>query len=352
MTNTHFHDDHEMIVRNRAYAYVPDEGAGFRKSVLSYATVGATRLLSTVEDLAKWLQNFEDGRVGGSAVLEQMHAQGRLKNGEKISYAFGLRIGAHEGLKTVSHSGADAGYRSHLVRFLDQHFAVAILSNSETWQPARHPAHLARQVANMYLAAHIGAEEPAAAPQEQTMIQADPAVYDAYVGKYQLPAGFVLPITTENDRLMVKLPWAPKLELCPEAETRFSLQDLEAHVSFQQDETGQVMQLTIHGNGEKTTATRIERWPLTAEQLRQFVGDYYSEELGTIYTLVVQDGQLVARHRRHDDVPLTPIVGDQFAGDRWWFGEVRFTREAATHIPGFRLTSGRVRNARFAKQAC
>ncbi len=50
MTHTHFHDDHEEIVPNRAYSYAPD-GDGFHKSVLSYANVGATSLFTTAEDL-------------------------------------------------------------------------------------------------------------------------------------------------------------------------------------------------------------------------------------------------------------------------------------------------------------
>jgi hypothetical protein len=52
MTSTLFYDDHEKIVANRAYSYHPDN-AGFKKSVLSYANVGATSLFTTVEDLSK-----------------------------------------------------------------------------------------------------------------------------------------------------------------------------------------------------------------------------------------------------------------------------------------------------------
>src|SRR5262249_3439147 len=43
---------------------------------------------------------------------------------------------------------------------------------------------------------------------------------------------------------------------------------------------------------------------LPPDRLRQFTGDYYSEELGTTYSLIVREGGLVATHRRHQDVPL------------------------------------------------
>src|SRR5262249_26166138 len=81
MTNTHFHDDHRMIVKNRAYSYSPKRGGGYENSPLEYANVGATSLFTTVEDLARWDQNFYDGRVGGSAVLADMLTKGKLNDG-------------------------------------------------------------------------------------------------------------------------------------------------------------------------------------------------------------------------------------------------------------------------------
>jgi len=95
MSNTHFHDDHEMIVPNRAYSYAPKEGGGFKNSVLSYANAGATSLFTTAEDLTRWMGNFFDARVGGPGVIRQMQEQGILNDGKTIDYAFGLMIGQY-----------------------------------------------------------------------------------------------------------------------------------------------------------------------------------------------------------------------------------------------------------------
>ena len=56
MKSTLFYDDHEKIVKNRAYSY--HEANGYKKSVLSYANVGATSLFTTAEDLSLWALNF------------------------------------------------------------------------------------------------------------------------------------------------------------------------------------------------------------------------------------------------------------------------------------------------------
>ncbi len=213
MSNTHFHDDHEMIVPNMAYSYSPKDGGGFKKSVLSYANVGATSLFTTVEDLCRWMQNFFDARVGGPEVIRQMQEQGVLNNGKKIDYAFGLVIGEHRGLRTVGHSGGDAGYRSHVVWFPDQKFGVGVLSNLGTMDPGG----LAIKAAEIYLGDKMTPEKPK--EPEKPAVKVDPTVFDAYAGKYQLQEGPVITVMRDGDKLMAEVSGMPKFELVPESET-------------------------------------------------------------------------------------------------------------------------------------
>ena len=147
MTNSHFHDDHEMILKNRAYSYQTVENGGFKHAVNNTTALGSSSLYSTVEDLAKWILNFDDTRIGEQTVIEQMHQRGVLNNGEQIDYAFGLNIGEYRGLKTVGHSGSWRGFRSHLMRFPAQKFGVVILCNLDTF----NPLSLAEKVADLYL---------------------------------------------------------------------------------------------------------------------------------------------------------------------------------------------------------
>ena len=345
MTNTHFHDDHEMIVKNRAYSYSPARD-GFKLSVLSYANVGATSLFTTVEDMAKWVQNFDDGRVGGAQVIDQMHQQGVLNNGEKISYAFGLVIGKYKGLKIVEHSGGDAGYRSHVMRFPDQKFAVVILSNLGSF----NPGGIARQVADVYLADQLTPDAPKKAPPERAIIKVNPSIYDAYVGKYELQGGMMVTVTKEDDRLMAQPVGQPKTELLPESETKFYVKVVDAEVTFERDETGKVARFTLSQGGQNLPAKRVEPFTLASSALSEYEGNYYSDELGTVYSLIVKDGKLVAQHRRNDDIGLTPTASDQFAGNAWFFSRITFVRDKKNRVAGFKLTGGRVRNLKFDKQ--
>jgi CubicO group peptidase (beta-lactamase class C family) len=159
MSRTFFRDDHAEIVKNNAYGYESENDGPFRLGLTNFDTAGATSLHTTVEDLVLWDENFYHPRVGGPSLRDQMLQRGKLNNGETLDYAFGLVVGKYKGLPTVDHGGADAGYRSDMTRFPDQHFSVAVLCNySET-----NPSSLARSVADIYLAKDMKAPEPSAA---------------------------------------------------------------------------------------------------------------------------------------------------------------------------------------------
>lgn len=78
MAKTLFYEDHEKIVKNRAYSYSSASNYTFKKRVLSYANVGATSLFTSAEDLSKWAANFDNPVVGNRELIRQMEEQGVL----------------------------------------------------------------------------------------------------------------------------------------------------------------------------------------------------------------------------------------------------------------------------------
>ncbi len=347
MIHTHFHDDHEMIVKNRAYSYVPEENGGFKKRVLSYANVGATSLFTTVEDLAKWADNFFEKRLGGPEVIAQMEQQGVLNSGEKIDYAFGLAIGEYKGLKTISHSGGDAGFRSHLLLFPDQRFAVAVLSNCGSMNPAQ----LARQTAEVYLGGLLDEETSKEKPSERRVANIPPSVLEVYEGRYELEDGSILTLIKEGNCLVAEHPNAPeKMQLFPESMAKFFLKTADVQVHFHPEEDGYVERLTVFAEGKTIKGKRSKVEEFTLEQLREYAGDYYSEELDTTYKIVLQHDKMLASHRRHGDIPLVRAKEDVFTGRRWFFHKIQFVRDETDQIAGFLLTGGRVRNLRFERK--
>jgi len=346
MADTQFYDDHERIVKNRAYSYVPQRNNGFKKRRLNYSNVGATSLFTTAEDMAKWVNNFDKARVGGTDVIEQMHEQGVLNDGKQISYAFGLVIGEHKGLKTVSHSGGDAGYRSHVVRFPEQKFAVVVLSNLGSFNTSR----IAREVADVYLADVIKKKEKKTQQVEKKEVEPDMSWYEEFAGRYYFEPGLIMTINKEKNQLMLQRNGRTKVRLIPESYTEYSIQNRDEKLTFHMNNIGDVTKLVFTQGDSVMTGEKFEPANLSALQLEEFAGDYHSDELGTNYTMVILDGKLVAQHQRHSDVQLNPTKKDMFLGGQWFFRQVRFTRNSENQITGFRLSGGRVRNLRFDKK--
>ena len=112
MTNTHFHDRPAHTVKRRAMSYERDDRGGFRISYLgNFDKVGAGGLYSTVRDLLLWDRNFYTGDVGGQRFLELIQTPGVLADGERLTYAFGLNVDQHRGVKTVGHGGSMMGFK-------------------------------------------------------------------------------------------------------------------------------------------------------------------------------------------------------------------------------------------------
>jgi CubicO group peptidase (beta-lactamase class C family) len=91
-------------------------------------------------------------------------------------------------------------------------------------------------------------------------------------------------------------------------------------------------------------------WRPAAADLSQYVGRYYSPELETTYAVALEGSRLVARHRRHGAIPLTPLERDAFRGGAWYFSRVRFERGAGGRVGGLLVSGGRVRDLRFDRQ--
>jgi CubicO group peptidase (beta-lactamase class C family) len=338
MKNTHFHDDHNMIVRNRAYSYAPSGYNQFSNAVLSYATVGATSLFTTVEDLALWDREFYDAKVFGKEVIEEMHTQGVLNDGEKTGYAHGLMMRPYRGLNVVEHSGGDAGYRTHLMRFPDQHFSVIIFSNLGTVAPGE----LAKKVADLYLADEFTEEA-----QDDESVDLPQEDLEKFAGVFLGNEGrAAITIEMRAGKLFADI--GPGLELEPLSEHSLRVKQIPGiKVERKQDDAQHEHLYMITGAGRPDQFERVERYKPSLEELEQYVGKYYSPELEVTYTLSVKDGKLCLKRRKYGTQEMKPIVKDIFAEKML---NMIFSRDPSGSISGFKASSGRILDLDFVKQ--
>src|SRR5262249_51810272 len=172
--------------------------------------------------------------------------------------------------------------------------------------------------------------------------------YDAYAGKYVMDNGQILDFTWENGKLMAQPTGGRKAEAVPESALIFRVASFGIEVTFSGLEKGRFTKISVVQHGDQPAqGKRVKAPDLGPAQLAEYAGQYYSDELGTTYNLVVQEGKLVAQHHRHDDIALTAQDQDMFLGSQWFFQRIRFMRDKDGRVTGMRVTGGRVRNMRF-----
>ena len=340
MLDTHFRDNFSEIVKHQAYGYAASRGT-FQLSVTNFDTAGATSLLTTVGDLARWHQNFDAPRVGGDALIRGLLERGVLSGGQKIDYAFGVVHGTYRGVPTVSHGGADAGYRAAFVRFPEQRFGIATLCNLAS----ANPTELSYRVADIYLAGTL--KEPRAASADtDPEVPLTSALKARYAGLYwNASAWLSRRIVLENDTLFA-VAGSDRLRMTPVGEERFVVASPGGpiRVSFENDGKGALRMRT--GPGATDLFDRIEPFAPTRAQLEEFTGDYRSDEMDAVFRITVKDGGLRLERTKSRPAPLEPTVTDVFTGPA---GAVRFVRNSAGRITGFTLEAGRVLGVRFWK---
>lgn len=147
MTNTFFNDDHKEITKNRVISYQSQADGTYKRFLQNFDALGDGNLLTTVNDLFLWDQNFYNKTLGGKELEDIMLTPGVLNNGDTLDYAFGLIHGEYKGLKTISHGGGMLGFSTQFVRFPKLGFSVIVLAN----RLDANASHKAFQIADILL---------------------------------------------------------------------------------------------------------------------------------------------------------------------------------------------------------
>lgn len=330
MHDTHFHDDHTMIVPGRTSAYAPRAGGGWRISIPVFDTYGATSLFSTVGDQLTWMAHLDNPSFGSAALWRAAQTSGVLNDGTPIDYGYGLGVGSWRGLRAIGHGGADAGYRAFVERYPDQGVAVAVLCNLANV----NPGDLAHRVATAVLGDRL--------PMEMVNMRAQPhlptaAARAAWVGTYRdTVSQAVLRLRLSGDTLR-----ANGQVLSFNTDTTASTAQMSGWFALSPRARGGA---TISVHPKRTRQVTFVRQAEPVASVAAYAGRYYAAELDTEYRLTATDTGLVLSHRKLDERRLEAAGRDLFTSG---LGTMVFARDRRGRVTGFTLSSGRARGIRF-----
>ena len=344
MDNTHFHNDHTQIVKNRASGYVPHNNETYKISMTTLDMIGDGGIFTTINDIKNWDDAYYESNVLSREFWKMMTQQGVLNNGEVIDYASGLMISKYKGLKTIRHGGAFVGFRAELLRFPERKLSIAIFAN----RGDADPSTMANQVADVLLKNAL--TENVVKNDKKVKVDSVKNKFQLsqLVGDYEIEPGVVARLSIKNDSLNVLQTWNKSTyNILRIGGNTFQISKNEnISFSFSNLNDGFTQTLKVLQGDSETIARRKKEIDTSKINLKDYAGGYYSKELDVNYNFEIENGTLSVRIENTQSTFICTISDlDQFTTE---IGLFRFERKSGL-ICGFELDSGRVKNLKFKK---
>jgi D-aminopeptidase len=119
------------FVPNSATLHATNPAGAFEKSYMGTALAGEGGLVSTVDDMLRWLSFMDMPKVGSAATWEIMKAPQTLANGTSTGYGLGLITSRYRGVETLFHGGGVLGGNSQMLKVPSAGLDVAVILNRD-----------------------------------------------------------------------------------------------------------------------------------------------------------------------------------------------------------------------------
>ena len=123
--------DTEFIC-NRGSQHVTNPAGGFERLYWGVDShFGAGAIISTVDDMLRWMAHMEAPTVGGSETWSLMKTPHILSNGTSTGYGMGLFIDRYRGIETIHHPGSALGGSAQMLKVPAAKLDVVVLVNRQ-----------------------------------------------------------------------------------------------------------------------------------------------------------------------------------------------------------------------------
>ncbi|MDY7098689.1 MAG: serine hydrolase domain-containing protein [Pseudomonadota bacterium] len=272
----------ESEVPNTAIGYSIGEGG---KTVLArkiHATGpgAAGALRGTADDLIRWTEALNSGKVLSDAWFEAMVTPTALPGGESRAYGFGLGVEPVKGHRAIGHSGGIFGFSTDVLHLPDDGISVAMLANSDRTRASLMVARIAMAAAGD--------------PFERfTAVKPDMAAVSPLFGKYAVGEGTTREFYERDGKLYTLRSGSSESEVFAAEGGRFFYGPTSlTWFDFTTGADGKpVMQMYPNGAQEPETASyagpikAVETVTIARDVLQQYAGSYTTEYGKAVFTL-------------------------------------------------------------------
>lgn len=320
------------VIHNAAESYSSNDKNAYINEKSNRSIFGAAEVYTNIPDLVKWINNYRTAQIGGKAVNELFLSPFILNDGSNSNYALGIINSTYRGLRRYTHTGSHEAFLTQVSYYPDYDLGIVTISNyaRKGWLPTS-------KIANILLGEYMSSESNKEYPKikKKNLKQ--------FTGLY-LASTFnkTMNITMEGDSLTI----GGKTKLIPSTQKSFRINGWNSELQFK-NRKNKKMQLTIINN-TKEIYTRVKKWSPKKSDLTEFEADYWSDELETVYHLIIKNDKLTIQHRWLDDIALKPISKDLFKTNYNYY--VKFIRNKKAELTGLSIYSNHSLNVYFKRK--
>lgn len=117
------------FLANSATMHMTVEGGRYEKKYLPGELLGEGGIVSTVDDVLRWLRHMAAPIVGDANTWNLLGTSQRLRDGVETGYGLGLFRWGYRGVDTISHSGGGLGNNSQMIKVPAGEFDVVVIVN-------------------------------------------------------------------------------------------------------------------------------------------------------------------------------------------------------------------------------
>lgn len=330
---------------------------GWRRGIFpSEELRGEGAMISTVDDMLRWLAHLRQPTVGSQASWQQMLTPTALDNGLVNPYALGLMRHHYRGVEVIHHPGGVTGGASQMLAVPSEGLDIIVISNGAKASP--------RELANRIVDIVLGDDKLGAPDQRAPSERFSPMLGLRYVGRDTgLVFGFA---KAAGEKLGLCLTNAPPMALRDDGEhLSLPFEDMAVGpfvltASQMAREGAPPSQLELQEAGSRELFDLLpETPPLLAEAGAPLVGRYLSPDLAAEATIHWHGDQL--RLQIHAAYGGNLIGLQAFSADVFGCQEIdpnslqprtavlRVERQAG-RVAGFRIDTPRTRHLWFERQ--
>ena len=117
------------FVPNSATLHMTNGEGGYEKGFLGTAFAGEGGMVSTVNDMLRWLAHMDRPSVGNARTWAIMKEAQKLPDGTSTGYGMGLITGYYRGVETLFHPGGGMGGNAQMLKVPGANLDIVVMVN-------------------------------------------------------------------------------------------------------------------------------------------------------------------------------------------------------------------------------